>query len=67
MYLDHIYSPADIKKLSFKELNDLSNEIRASLLQKLSEHGGISDLISEWWRLLSLYIMYSIHRKTRLF
>ena len=40
MYLDHIYSPADIKKLSFKELNDLSNEIRASLLQKLSEHGG---------------------------
>ena len=40
MYLENIYSPADVKKLSFKELNDLSNEIRASLLQKLSEHGG---------------------------
>ena len=31
MYLDHIYSPADIKKLSFKELNDVSNEIRAKV------------------------------------
>ena len=40
MYLENIYSPADVKKLSFKELNDLSNEIRVSLLQKLSEHGG---------------------------
>ena len=40
MYLENIYSPADVKKLSFQELNDLSNEIRASLLQKLSEHGG---------------------------
>ena len=40
MYLENIDSPADVKKLSFNELNDLSNEIRASLLQKLSEHGG---------------------------
>lgn len=40
MYLENIYSPADVKKLSFQELNDLSHEIRASLLQKLSEHGG---------------------------
>lgn len=45
MYLENIYSPADVKKLSFQELNDLSNEIRASLLQKLSEHGGHFDLI----------------------
>ena len=36
MYLENIDSPADVKKLSFNELNDLSNEIRASLLQKLS-------------------------------
>ena len=27
MYLEKIYSPADVKKLSFNELNDLSNEI----------------------------------------
>ena len=40
MYLENIYSPADVKKLSFQELNDLSHEIRASLLQKLSAHGG---------------------------
>ena len=40
MYLENIDSPADVKKLSFNEFNDLSNEIRASLLQKLSEHGG---------------------------
>ena len=32
MYLENIYSPADVKKLSFKELNDLSNESRASLM-----------------------------------
>ena len=40
MYLENIYSPTDVKKLSFKELNELSNEIRVSLLQKLSGHGG---------------------------
>lgn len=48
MYLENIYSPADVKKLSFQELNDLSHEIRASLLQKLSAHGGTSALTSEW-------------------
>ena len=63
MYLENIYSPADVKKLSFKELNDLSNEIRASLLQKLSEHGGHFGPNFG----LSLYIMYSTHQKTRLF
>ena len=40
MYLENIYSPEDVKKLSAKELNDLSGEIRVALLQKLSEHGG---------------------------
>lgn len=28
MYLENIYSPADVKKLSFQELNDLSNETK---------------------------------------
>ena len=36
MYLENIYSPADVKKLSVKELNELSDEIRVSLLQKLT-------------------------------
>ena len=41
MYLENIYSPADVKEgASVKELNELSDEIRVSLLQKLSEHGG---------------------------
>lgn len=40
MYLENIYSPEDVKKLSIEELNKLSSEIRAALLQKLSEHGG---------------------------
>lgn len=40
MYLENINSPADVKKLSYKELNELGSEIRTSLLQKLSEHGG---------------------------
>ncbi|WP_302615067.1 1-deoxy-D-xylulose-5-phosphate synthase, partial [uncultured Bacteroides sp.] len=40
MYLENIYSPADVKKLSFEELHVLSDEIRAALLKKLSEHGG---------------------------
>ena len=39
MYLENIYSPADVKKLSIKELNELSTEIRASLLQ-LRNGGG---------------------------
>ncbi|MDD3037806.1 1-deoxy-D-xylulose-5-phosphate synthase [Bacteroides sp.] len=40
MYLENIYSPKDVKKLSVKELNDLSDEIRSALLEKLSKHGG---------------------------
>ena len=40
MYLEKINSPADVKKLSFKELDELCSEIRDALLHKLSEHGG---------------------------
>ncbi len=35
MYLENIYSPEDVKKLSVKELNELGGEIRAALLQKI--------------------------------
>lgn len=40
MYLEKINSPMDIKKLSMGELNDLSGEIRQTLLKKLSTRGG---------------------------
>ena len=38
--LDTIQSPADIKRLSFTELADLAEEIRAFLIQTLSKTGG---------------------------
>ena len=60
MYLENIYSPADVKKLSIKELNELSTEIRASLLQKLSEHGGHFGPKSSIHRKIKLYMMYHI-------
>lgn len=40
MYLEKINSPEDLKKLSLDELNALSSEMRETLLEKLSAHGG---------------------------
>ena len=40
MYIENISSPADVKKLSAPQLNALAAEVRAALLQKLSDHGG---------------------------
>lgn len=40
MYLEKINSPEDLKKLSLNELNALSSEMRETLLEKLSAHGG---------------------------
>lgn len=40
MQLEKINSPADVKKLSVEEMDELSGEIRQVLLQKLSAHGG---------------------------
>ncbi|URZ08394.1 1-deoxy-D-xylulose-5-phosphate synthase [Clostridium felsineum] len=40
MYLKKINSPEDVKKLSINEMNTLSEEIRQTLLKKLSDHGG---------------------------
>ncbi|MDO5516242.1 MAG: 1-deoxy-D-xylulose-5-phosphate synthase [Clostridium sp.] len=40
MLLERINSPEDLKKLSLDELNALSSEMRETLLQKLSAHGG---------------------------
>lgn len=40
MALKDIHSPADLKKLSYFELDDLAKEIRSVLLEKLSHHGG---------------------------
>lgn len=38
--LKSLHSPADIKNLNLTELKDLSEELRANLLKKLSAHGG---------------------------
>ncbi|MCR6509352.1 1-deoxy-D-xylulose-5-phosphate synthase [Bacteroides sp. KH569_7] len=40
MYIEKVNSPADVKKLSVGELNELSGEIRRVLLNKLSSYGG---------------------------
>lgn len=40
MYIENIYSPADVKKLSEGQLVQLAAEIRVALLKKLSAHGG---------------------------
>lgn len=40
MYLEKINSPADLKNLNSKELQELATEMRTALLHKLSIHGG---------------------------
>ena len=40
MLLEHIQSPADVKKLSLSEMNTLAEDIRTLLIEKLSRHGG---------------------------
>lgn len=40
MELKNIKSPADIKKLSIKELTPLADNLRTALLHKLAAHGG---------------------------
>ena len=40
MYLEHISGPADVKKLSLAEMTALCGEIRTTLIEKLSRHGG---------------------------
>ena len=40
MYLEHINSPADIKKLDISQLKTLADETRAALINKISKAGG---------------------------
>lgn len=40
MYLENINKPSDVKKLKVEQLNVLAEEIRQTLLTKLSKHGG---------------------------
>ena len=40
MYLDVINSPDDLKKLNVEELSDLAGEIRAAMMNRLSNIGG---------------------------
>jgi 1-deoxy-D-xylulose-5-phosphate synthase len=38
--LESIHSPADLKRMSFAQMNDLAEEIRAFLIQSLAKTGG---------------------------
>ena len=38
--LNQIKSPADLRKLSFEEINQLSSEIRSFLIEQVSKSGG---------------------------
>ena len=40
MYIENIKSPQDVKRLNYKQLNSMCDELRNALLEKLSAHGG---------------------------
>lgn len=40
MIIENIKSPADVKKLTLEEMNEVAVEIRTLLIEKLSNHGG---------------------------
>ena len=40
MYIENVNSPADVKKLSIGQLEQLADEMRGLLIRKLSNHGG---------------------------
>ena len=40
MLIEQIHEPADLKKLSIKELKQLCEELRAEIINVVSEHGG---------------------------
>ena len=40
MLIEQIHEPADLKKLSIKQLNQLCEELRAEIINVVSEHGG---------------------------
>ncbi|KXB82586.1 hypothetical protein HMPREF3034_01541 [Prevotella sp. DNF00663] len=40
MYIEKINSPKDLKGLSVEQLNTVADEIRAGILNRVSQHGG---------------------------
>ena len=40
MMIEHIKSPADVKRLSMEEMKEMAGEMRTLLVEKLSRHGG---------------------------
>lgn len=48
MYLEKINGPEDIKKLNIEELKILAGETRDTLINKISNAGGIMDQILVW-------------------
>ena len=37
--IEHIKSPADVKRLSMEEMKEMAGEMRTLLVEKLSRHG----------------------------
>ena len=40
MYLEKVNGPADVKALEVSELQGLADEVRAAVIEKVSNHGG---------------------------
>ena len=40
MYIEKINSPKDLKNLSIEQLNVVADEVRAGILNRVSNHGG---------------------------
>ena len=40
MYLENIKGPQDVQQLNLEQLQTLSQEVRNTLIQKVSAHGG---------------------------
>ena len=47
--LDSIHSPADLKKLSVRQLESLAQEIRERLIVTCPRRAGIWARTSAWW------------------
>ncbi len=46
--LEKINNPKDLKQLNLSELNELADDLRSALMNRLSKKGVILDLTLEW-------------------
>ena len=47
--LEKIEGPADLRRLSLKELNTLAAELREEIIATCAANGGHLPPVSEWW------------------